>query len=95
LLKIAEKALSTHKKVGKAAKTEVKLNLLRSLEMSWNLFERIINAFKPSEKPEQVPEEPQSWPESGTEQPEASQEPSPSFQEQETANTTQQNEWQD
>jgi hypothetical protein len=63
--------------------------------MSWNLFERIINAFKPSKEPEQVPEEPQSWPESGTEQPEASQEPSPSFQEQETANTTQQNEWQD
>ncbi|MHC4740000.1 MAG: hypothetical protein ACYS9Y_13920 [Planctomycetota bacterium] len=33
--------------------------------MSWNLFERIINAFRPAGK---APE-PQSWPESSADQP--------------------------
>ena len=67
--------------------------------MPWNLFERIIDAFKPSKKPEHAPEEPQSWPEGNewpegsTEQQEGSQESSPSFQE--TPGSTQQNERQD
>ena len=74
--------------------------------MSWNLFEKIINAFRPRKESEQASEasDPsqswpegssdasQSWPESSTEQQESSQEPSPSYQE--TPNTPQQNEWQ-
>jgi len=61
--------------------------------MSWNLFEKIINALRPNkQESEQAPEASQSLPESGTEQHEASQEPSPDFQE--TA-ATQQSEWQD
>jgi len=74
--------------------------------MSWNLFEKIINAFRPRKESEQASDvsDPsqswpegssdtsQSWPESSTEQPESSQEPSPSYQE--TPSTPQQNEWQ-
>ncbi len=75
--------------------------------MSWNLFEKIINAIRPCNKSEQTSEAPdesqqwpeknssdtsQSWPEGSTEQPEASQEPSPSYQE--TPNSPQQNNWQ-
>jgi len=74
--------------------------------MSWNLFEKIINAFKPSNKSEQVsdvsyqsqqwPEgssdNSQSWPESSSQQPEASQEPSPSYQE--TPSSPEKNDWQ-
>lgn len=39
--------------------------------MSWNLFEKIINAFKPnkeSEQPSEVPDQSQQWPESSSEQ---------------------------
>lgn len=54
--------------------------------MAWNLFERIINAFRPAGK---APE-PQSWPESGTEQPQNEQQ-QPS-QAEETVASTQQNE---
>lgn len=75
--------------------------------MSWNLFERIINALRPAKESEQPSETPQSWPqeseqsvdtsqswpEDGTEPPEASQEPSPDFQE--TGNPTQPNQWQE
>ncbi|MHC4461565.1 MAG: hypothetical protein ACYS30_09030 [Planctomycetota bacterium] len=75
--------------------------------MSWNLFDRIINALKPNREPEQEPETPQSWPqeseqtsdtsqswpEGSTEQPEASQEPSPEFQE--TTNPAKPNKWQE
>jgi len=74
--------------------------------MSWNLFEKIIKAIKPSKNSEQVSDIPeqsqqwpegsadssQSWPESSSQQPEASQEPSPSYQE--TPSAPQQNEWQ-
>ena len=74
--------------------------------MSWNLFEKIINAFRPRKESEQTSEvsdqsqswpegssdASQSWPESGTEQQESSQEPSPSYQE--TPSAPQQNEWQ-
>ncbi len=71
--------------------------------MSWNLFEKIINAFRPHKESEQASEvsqswpegssdASQSWPEGSTEQPEDSQEPSPSYQE--TPSTPQQNEWQ-
>ncbi len=62
--------------------------------MSWNLFERIINAIKPgkeSEKPSDTSEPwppelqtdgtSQSCPEDSSELPEASEEPSPDFQE--------------
>ena len=61
--------------------------------MSWNLFEKIINAFRPRKESEQASEvsdpsqswpeggSEQSWPEGRTEQPEDSQEPSPSYQE--------------
>ncbi len=75
--------------------------------MSWNLFERIINAFRPSKESEQPvdtsesrpqeSEQPsdtsQSRPEGGSEPPEASQEPSPDFQE--TVNPAEPNQWQD
>ena len=61
--------------------------------MFWNLFQRIINAVKPSEESEQLSTPSQSWPEGGTEQPEGSQKPSPTFQE--TADATQQDEWND
>ena len=74
--------------------------------MSWNLFEKIINAIKPYTRSEQSSEVPdvsqqwpenssdtsQSWPESSTEQPEASQEPSPSYQE--TSSSPQKTDWQ-
>ncbi len=69
--------------------------------MSWNLFEKIINAFRPRKESEQVSDVSQSWPEGGseqswpegsTEQQEDSQEPSPNYQE--TPGTPQQNEWQ-
>jgi len=74
--------------------------------MSWNLFEKIINAIKPYTKSKQSSEVPdasqqwpenssdtsQSWPESSTEQPEASQEPSPSYQE--TSSSPQKTDWQ-
>ena len=39
--------------------------------MSWNLFEKIISAFKPnkeSEQPSEVPDQSQQWPESSSEQ---------------------------
>ena len=39
--------------------------------MSWNLFEKIINAFRPNsgvEQPNDVPDESQLWPESSSEQ---------------------------
>jgi len=110
LPKIAEKRLKmacrVHNKAKKPLKTEVKPNLVRRLKMSWNLFEKIINAFKPnkqSEQPSEVPDpsqswpegssdSSQSWPESSSQQPEASQEPSQSYQE--TPSAPQQNEWQ-
>ena len=54
--------------------------------MSWNLFERIINAFRPAGK---APE-PQSWPESSADQLQnKQQEPS---QTEEVVGSTQQNE---
>jgi hypothetical protein len=63
--------------------------------MSWNLFERIINALRPGKESEQpsdttepwppelqtVDDTSQSYPEGSTEPPEASEEPSPDFQE--------------
>ena len=62
--------------------------------MSWNLFDKIINAIRPGSESEQHSDttEPwpeqlrsddnsQSWPEGHSEQPEASEEPSPEFQE--------------
>ncbi len=63
--------------------------------MSWNLFERIINAIRPgkgSEQPSDTSESwppelqqpgdtSESWPEGRTEHPEASEEPSPDLQE--------------
>jgi hypothetical protein len=72
--------------------------------MSWNLFDKIINALRPGKETEQTPhscpqesEQPvdtsQSWPEGGTEQPEASEEPSPDFQE--TTNPARPNQWQE
>ncbi len=36
--------------------------------MSWNLFEKIINAFRPRKESEQVSDVSQSWPEGGSEQ---------------------------
>ncbi|MHC4395522.1 MAG: hypothetical protein ACYS1A_07680 [Planctomycetota bacterium] len=39
-----------------------------------NLFERIINAVRPTEKSEQPSDAPQSWPESSNDQPAAPQE---------------------
>jgi hypothetical protein len=61
--------------------------------MSWNLFDRIINALRPSREPEQPVDTSESWPEGSNEPPEASQEPSPDYQE--TANQAQQNQWQE
>ena len=62
--------------------------------MSWNLFERIINAIRPGRESEQPSDTPEPWPpelqidqtsqpspEDSTETPEASEEPSPDFQE--------------
>jgi len=54
--------------------------------MSWNLLERIINAFRPAGK---SPES-QSWPESGADQPQTEQQ-QPS-QTEEMVASTQQNE---
>ncbi len=51
----------------------------------WNLFERIINAIKPCEKSQQPSDQSQSWDEANPEQPQSPQE---------TADTTQQNQWQ-
>ena len=68
--------------------------------MSWNLFEKILNAFRPQNEHEQPSEPSQQWPESSTEQswqevsneqPEASQEPSPSYHE--TPCSPQQDDW--
>jgi hypothetical protein len=78
--------------------------------MSWNLFEKIINAFKHNTESQQ-PSEAQQWPESSSEQswqegsskqqscPESSTEQQEDSQEpspscQETPNTPQQKEWQ-
>jgi len=61
--------------------------------MSWNLFERIINAIGFGKGSEQPSDTPQSWPEDDTESPEASQEPSPDFQK--AINPEQSNQWQD
>lgn len=72
--------------------------------MSWNLFERIINALRPGRESEQPSDTSQSWPqeseqpadtwpEGRTQSPEASQEPSPDFQE--AANPAQPNQEQD
>ena len=72
--------------------------------MSWNLFERIINALRPGRESEQPSDTSQSrpqeseqpadtWPEGRTQSPEASQEPSPDFQE--VANPAQPNQGQD
>ena len=52
----------------------------------WNLFEKIINAIRPTEKPQQPSDESQSWTESTTEQSENPQEP---------VSVAQQNQWQD
>ena len=61
--------------------------------MAWNLFERIINAFKPKEAPRQGSEQPQPWlEEDSVEQPQGSEEPSQSFEQ--MAGITQENEWQ-
>ena len=78
----------------KSGRTKAKLNLLRSLKMPWNLFERIINALRPGSKSEQpsdtseawppeleTDDTSETWPEGHSEQPEASEEPSPDFQE--------------
>lgn len=70
--------------------------------MSWNLFEKIINAVKPkpSKKSEQaenvcaqVPDASQSWNQSSPEQSTDSQEPPSSSED--TADSTQQKPWQD
>lgn len=63
--------------------------------MVWNLFEKIINALKPSNESEQTPDVSQPWPENNTEQNEDSHEPSGEVQQQETAGANQQNEWLD
>jgi hypothetical protein len=61
--------------------------------MAWNLFERIINAFKPKEEPQQGSEQAQPWlEEDSVEQPQGSEEPSQSFEQ--MAGMTQENEWQ-
>ncbi len=36
--------------------------------MSWNLFEKILNAFKPQNESKQPSEQSEQWPESSTEQ---------------------------
>jgi len=73
--------------------------------MSWNLFERIINALRPGKEsgqpsdtsepwpPElQTDDTTQSGPEDSIEPPEASEEPSPDFQE--AVNPAHPNQWQ-
>ena len=35
--------------------------------MSWNLFEKILNAFKPQNENDQPSEQSEQWPESSTE----------------------------
>ena len=78
--------------------------------MSWNLFEKIINAIRPCIKSEQTSEAPgtsqqwpeknssdtsQSWPESSTEQPEQPEaSQEPSPSYQETPSSPQQKDWQ-
>lgn len=54
--------------------------------MSWNLFEKILNAFKPQNESEQSSEQSEKWPESNTEQSwqEGSSESSQSWQEDNT-----------
>ena len=60
--------------------------------MSWNLFEKILNAFSPKNNSEQPSEQSQQWPESNTEQPwqEGSPESSQSSQESSTEGSTEQ-----
>jgi hypothetical protein len=48
--------------------------------MAWNLLERIINAFKPSEQPEQASEEPQPWLEEDSVEQQPCEEPSSEFE---------------
>ena len=94
------------KKAEKPLKTKLKNQFGKEVKMSWNLFEKIINAFRPHKESELTSEAPdvsqqwpqgssdasQSWPESSTEQQEASQEPSPSYQE--TPSSPQKTDWQ-
>lgn len=61
--------------------------------MFWNLFERIINAVKPSRQ-EQPSDETHVWPENTTDQPKEAQEDFSSPQEP-VGTTPQQNNWQD
>lgn len=73
--------------------------------MSWNLFERIINALRPGKECGQPSDTSETWPpelqaddtlqsgpEGSTEHPEASEEPSPDFQE--AVNPANPNQWQ-
>jgi hypothetical protein len=48
--------------------------------MAWNIFERIINALKPSEEPEQASEEPHPWLEENSVEQQPSEEPSSEFE---------------
>ena len=87
----AIKRLSFGRKRPKRNKQNKKPDLLRSFKM-WNLLERIINALKPSEQPQQPydqsqqpSDQSQSWNEESSEQQESPREP---------ASVSQQNEWQ-
>ncbi len=73
--KIAENrlivAFMVHKKAEKPLKAKVKTQFGKEVKMSWNLFEKIINAFKPnseSQQPSEAPDQSQQWPESSSEQ---------------------------
>ena len=68
--------------------------------MPWNLFEKIISAFRHGKSSEQPSDEPnqsqqwpegnsQQWPEGNSQQPQDSQEPSPAYQQ--APNTPQEN----
>jgi hypothetical protein len=48
--------------------------------MAWNLLERIINAFKPSEEREQPSDEPQPWLEEDSVEQQPCEEPSSEFE---------------
>jgi hypothetical protein len=52
---------------------------IKEAKMSWNLFERIINAFRPQNQAEDQPQQPDQWPQSDDQQPwqEQSSESSP------------------
>jgi hypothetical protein len=48
--------------------------------MAWNLLEKIINALKPTEQPEQPSEEPQPWLEEDSVEQQPCDEPSSEFE---------------